>query len=453
MISTINPLNGQILKEYETLERGQIDSALDAAQTAYLSWRQTSFAQRSQLLNAVAEELVKLKTPLVQAMAQEMGKPVSEGGPEVEKGALCARHYAEHAQAYLAPENLPSDASESYVCYQPIGAVLGILPWNAPVWLAFRFMAPTLMAGNSCVLKGDPLVCGTTDLIMQAFKNAGAPEHLVTNLRIANKTVTSVIQDPRIAAISFTGSSATGAKVASAASAVIKPCVLELGGSDPCVVLADANLEKAADIACLSRIINAGQSCIAAKRIIVEKSIYHKFCDMLASRLKKLKMGDPQDVSTQVGPLARKDIQTNLHRQVQESINQGANCQLGGQLPDSPGWFYPVTLLTDVTDAMTVFREETFGPVMSVSCAENAEHALKMANNTAYGLGAAIWTGSETTAKHFALYLEAGQVSVNGIVKTDPRLPSGGIKCSGFGRELGPHGIREFVNCKQIWIG
>ncbi|WP_017445187.1 NAD-dependent succinate-semialdehyde dehydrogenase [Gayadomonas joobiniege] len=452
MIATINPLNGQLLKEYQILDDVQLNQTLHESKNAYLDWREQSFDTRADLLNKVADELIKLKPELTECMAKEMGKPVREGGPEVEKGALCARHYAANAEQYLASTSIESDASESYVCYQPLGPVLGILPWNAPTWLAFRFLAPALMAGNSCLLKGDPLVCGTTELIMQAFKNAGAPEHLVSNLRLPNKSVAGVIQDPRVVAVSFTGSSATGAKVAATASSVIKPCVLELGGSDPCVVLADADLEQAANIACLSRIINAGQSCIAAKRVIVEDSVYDNFCTMLAAKLKALKVGDPLDENTNVGPLARKDIQQNLHRQVQESIRQGAHCMLGGELPDGPGWFYPVTLLTDVSENMTVYQEETFGPVMSVSRAENAAQALDMANNTHYGLGAAIWTGSQEMAAHFVTYLEAGQVAVNGIVKTDPRLPSGGIKCSGFGRELGPHGIKEFVNCKQVWI-
>ncbi|MER2493636.1 NAD-dependent succinate-semialdehyde dehydrogenase [Catenovulum sediminis] len=452
MLYTQNPLNGQPLAEYPTLNKAEVDASLNASNRAFLKWRTTSFEQRGEVLKAVAAVLRSRKAELAKLMAEEMGKPIKEGGPEVEKAAWCAEHYAEHAQAYLASETIESDASSSYVNYQPLGSILGILPWNAPLWLAFRFMAPTLMAGNTCLMKHDPGVSGCAKAIMDAFKSAGAPDNIVVNLPLANKEVADVIRDRRVSGVSFTGSSATGATVASTASSVIKPCVLELGGSDPCIVLKDADLEAAADTATLSRIINAGQSCIAAKRIIVESQVYDQFCQMLEKRLAKLKLGDPLDPSTDVGPLARKDLQSNLHRQVCESLEQGAHCRLGGSLPDEAGYFYPVTLLVDVKSNMTVFNEETFGPVMCVSKADDPEHALQLANQTVYGLGAAIWTNNETLINMFIEQLESGQVAVNGIVKTDPRLPSGGIKRSGIGRELGPHGIKEFVNCKQVWI-
>ncbi|EWH12088.1 succinate-semialdehyde dehydrogenase [Catenovulum agarivorans DS-2] len=454
MLVSTNPHNEECVNSYATFNKAEIDNALNAANRQFTSWKNTSYEQRAQTLKAVAAALRNDKENLAHLMAVEMGKPLKEGLGEVEKAAWCAEHYADNAKTYLQSEDIESDAIESYVCYQPLGCILGILPWNAPIWLAFRFLAPSLMAGNTCIMKHDPSVQGCANAIMHAFKSAMAPDNIVTNLPIDNAEITNIIKDRRIAGVSFTGSSATGAKVAADAGSVLIPYVLELGGSDPCVVLADAELEKAADIACLSRIINAGQSCIAAKRIIVEESIYDQFITLLKDRLERLKVGDPLDNATQVGPLARKDIQQNLHRQVKESIEQGANCLLGGTIPDNQkGYYYPVTLLTDVTPSMTVFNEETFGPVMCVTKAKDINTALNLANQTVYGLGAAIWTKNLEHQQRFMQELQAGQVAVNGIVKTDPRLPSGGIKSSGIGRELGPHGIREFVNCKQIWVG
>ncbi len=452
MLIATNPTTGKAFAEFAALTAEQASAAVEAAHDAAQTWRKTSFAERAALLRKVAEELRKEKSAMAEIMAKEMGKPINEGGPEVEKAAWCAEHYAEHAETYLARQTIASDASLSYVTYQPLGTILGILPWNAPLWLAFRFLAPSLMAGNTCVLKHDPLVPGCAAAIADAFARAGAPANVMVNLPIGTPEVEVVIRHPHIAAVSFTGSAKAGGIVASIAASEIKHSVLELGGSDPCIVLADADLEKAADVATLSRIINAGQSCIAAKRIIVEASIYDDFVERLKRRLSVLRVGDPLLDTTDVGPIARADLRDNLHRQVQTSISEGASCVLGGELPDNDGFFYPVTLLTNVTPAMCAFREETFGPVMSVVKAANADDALVLANDTEYGLGAAIWTADKQVAARFAEELQAGQVAVNGIVKTDPRLPSGGIKRSGFGRELGPHGIKEFVNAKQIWI-
>ena len=284
------------------------------------------------------------------------------------------------------------------------------------------------------------------------FKEAGAPAGVVVNLPLRTEHVEQAIRDPRIMAVSFTGSSAAGRKVAATAASELKPAVLELGGADPCIVLADADLERAADVVVLSRIINAGQSCIAAKRILIEAKIYEEFTTLLKVRLAKLRMGNPLDSTTDIGPIAREDLRDNLHRQVQQTIEQGAKCLLGGQLPDAPGYHYAPTLLADVQPGMCAFEEETFGPVMAVMPIENIDDALAVANNTNYGLGSSIWTASTSKAMRAINELQAGQVAVNGIVKTDPRLPSGGIKQSGYGRELGPHGIREFVNAKQVWI-
>ena len=452
MLIARNPATGEIIKEYAPLTNEEMHQRIGDADRAFDGWRATPMRERATVLRAVAEELRRDKANLVELMALEMGKPVKEGGPEVEKAAWCCEHYAEHAENYLSSDSLASDASNSYVCYQPLGAVLGILPWNAPTWLAFRFMAPTLMAGNTCVMKHDPNVPGLAQAIAQAFVRAGAPDNIMVNLPVTTPAVEAAIRDPRIVAVSFTGSARAGAIVASMAASEIKRSVLELGGSDPCIVLADADLDSAADIATLSRIINAGQSCIAAKRIIIEESIYDEFVGMLKSRLAKLKVGDPLREDSDIGPIARGDLRDILHKQVSATIDAGAHCLLGGELPSGDGFFYPVTLLTDVTEAMCAFKEETFGPVMVCIRASDAEEALQLANETPYGLGAAVWTRNAELAEQLALRIDAGQVAINGIVKTDPRLPSGGIKRSGYGRELGPHGIKEFVNAKQVWI-
>lgn len=452
MLTATNPANGEILQTYPSLDEAALTWQIKLASQAYAGWRATAIEKRAEVLRTVARKLRENKDWLAELMALEMGKPVKEGGPEVEKAAWCAEHYADNAADYLQPETLDSDASVSYVCYQPLGTLLGILPWNAPLWLAFRYLAPALMAGNTCVLKHDPNVPACASAIADIFKQANAPENIMVNLPLETPLVEQAIRHPDIAAVSFTGSAHAGAIVASVAASEIKPTVLELGGSDPLIVLADADLEKAADIATLSRIINAGQSCIAAKRIIVDASIYDRFVDMLRQRLSRLKMGSPLDTDTDLGPLARPDLRTNLHRQVMESISAGAQCLLGGEIPEGSGYFYPATLLTDVNEAMPVFNEETFGPVMAVIKTTSVEQAVALANNTEYGLGAGIWTADTALAEQIAMQIESGQVAINGIVKTDPRLPSGGIKRSGYGRELGPHGIKEFVNAKQVWI-
>ncbi len=452
MLTATNPFNGEKIAEYPSLSDAEMNQHIDAARAAYPAWSKTSFAERAKVLQAVAEQLRARKSHLAELMAMEMGKPVKEGGPEVEKAAVCAEFYATNAERFLQNDVLESDASNSYVRYQPLGTLLGILPWNAPLWLAFRYLAPALMAGNTCVLKHDPNVPASAHAIAEAFTAAGAPENIMVNLPVTTPQVEAAIRHPAIAAVSFTGSAAAGAKVAATAGSEIKPCVMELGGSDPCIVLADADLNTAADIAVLSRIINAGQSCIAAKRILVEKSVYSEFTVLVEERLAKLKLGDPRLPETDIGPIARDDLRQNLHRQVADSIAKGASCLLGGELPAGEGYFYPPTLLADVHPDMPAFCEETFGPVMALTPVADIDEALTLANQTEYGLGAAIWTAQVEKAEQWAGEIESGQVAINGIVKTDPRLPSGGIKRSGFGRELGPHGIKEFVNAKQVWI-
>ncbi|MFC7457932.1 NAD-dependent succinate-semialdehyde dehydrogenase [Brachybacterium sp. GCM10030267] len=452
VLTVVDPTTEKVVREVPAASPEELTAAIERSQTAFELWRSTSFARRAEVLTAVATYLRENTEHLAPLMTEEMGKPITEARGEVAKAAWAAEHYAAHAESYLATEHIASDATSSYVQYLPLGPVLGVLPWNAPFWLAFRFCSPALMAGNTAVMKHDPHVPGCAAAIEEAFRAAGAPEGVFQAVQAATPDVEAMIRDPRIRAVSFTGSDRAGSAVAATAASEIKPAVLELGGSDPFIVLADADLEKAADVAALSRIINAGQSCIAAKRVIVERSVHDEFVELLTERLRNLVVGDPREETTQVGPIARDDLRENLHRQVTSTVTAGATCVLGGHMPEGEGFFYPVTLLTGVEPGMAACAEETFGPVAAVIAADDAEHALALANDTAYGLGASVWTTSER-GEEMARRIEAGQVSVNGIVKTDPRLPSGGIKRSGYGRELGPHGIREFVNAQQVWVG
>lgn len=453
MFIATNPTTGQEIHRYEPLSEAQLNKAMGQSEAAFKAWRKTGFSERAALLNRVADLMDRDEERLARLMTVEMGKPIREARGEVKKSVWCARHYAEFGESYLIPQTLASDATHSYVQYLPLGPVLGILPWNAPFWLAFRFCAPALMAGNACLMKHDGHVPACGEAIAELFEQAGAPDGLMQNVRLTHEQIQATLENDAVRAVSLTGSSAAGGAVASLAARQIKPAVLELGGSDPSLVLADADLDRAAEVLTLSRIINAGQSCIAAKRIIVEAPVYDAFIERLEPRLAALRLGDPAEEETDVGPIARPDLRQTLHRQVTETVEQGAKCLLGGELPDVTGFFYPVTLLVDVTPGMCAAREETFGPVAVVMKADSAEHALEIANDTDYGLAASIWSRDTARAEEMGRNIEAGQVAINGIVKTDPRLPSGGIKRSGFGRELGPAGIMEFVNVQQIWVG
>lgn len=457
MLIATNPTTGEEAHRYPPMSDTEVLAAIDASVAAFNEWKLTDFATRAKLLKTVAQRMRDNIDELAKLMTIEMGKPINESYGEVEKSAWCAEHYAEHGADFLAPKDLPSDATHSYVQHLPLGTILGVLPWNAPFWLAFRFSAPAIMAGNTCLMKHDEHVPACAEAIAQLFEDASAelklPTGLMQNLPIHREQVAKVIKHDAVQAVSLTGSSGAGAAVASLAASQIKPAVLELGGSDPSIVFADANIDEAVEVLAVSRIINAGQSCIAAKRLIVMEEVYDEFVEKLHSRLAALKMGDPMESSTQVGPIARDDLRQALHRQVQMTKDQGGKCLLGGELPEGPGYFYPVTLLVDVTPEMQASCEETFGPIAVVMKATSEAEALAIANDTPYGLAASIWTADLDKAIKMAPLIEAGQVTINGIVKTDPRLPSGGIKRSGYGRELGPHGIMEFVNVQQIWIG
>lgn len=453
----VDPSTGKEVRRVSTLGATELEQVLAQAQTAYDVWRRWSFQERAGVLHAVAAGLRDNRDQLTALMSEEMGKPVVEGRGEVEKAAWAAEHYAEHAEAYLAEEELPSDATRSWVQHLPLGPVLGVLPWNAPLWLALRFAAPALMAGNTGVMKHDRHVPGCAEAIGRIFAEAaeskGAPKEILQAVNLAHDQVETALRDVRIRAVSLTGSDRAGASVAAIAASEIKPAVLELGGSDPAIVLADADLEEASQVIATMRIINAGQSCIAAKRVIVERPVHDEFVQLLEARLAALTVGDPREESTQIGPIAREDLRENLHRQVTESVAQGATLRLGGEIPEGEGYFYPVTLLTDVKPGMTACAEETFGPVAAVLAVDSAEEAVAMANDTPYGLAASVWTADADRGEELAREIVTGQVAINGIVKTDPRLPSGGVKRSGYGRELGPHGIKEFVNAQQIWRG
>lgn len=452
MIDTINPATGEVVRQYELCDAALLEEKLANAAQAYQHWRSLSFAERGEYLRKVAAALRSDSAKHSALMTEEMGKPIVEARGEIEKSASGCEHYADHAEQYLAPQDIPSDAKRSWVQFLPLGTVLGILPWNSPYWLATRVFAPALMAGNTVILKHDPHVPGCAAAIEQAFADAGVPHGVLQTLITDHNSTEAMIRDPRISAVSFTGSTTAGSKVAAIAASEIKPAVLELGGSDPAIVLADADLDKAVDVLATSRFICAGQSCIAAKRMLVEESVYPEFVEKLTQRLANLRVGDPTQEDTDIGPIARTELREQLHDQVARSIASGANCVMGGKIPEGPGSFYPVTLLTEVPLDAAAFTEETFGPVAAVRAVADVDEAFAIANDTAYGLGASIWSESERGAQ-LAARFESGQVAVNGIVKSDPRLPSGGIKRSGYGKELGPHGIREFVNAQQVWQG
>lgn len=451
MLKSINPANEKIFFQLETDTPERVEEKLASAGSACNGWKQKSFTERAEILKQFAASLRNDAERLAGLMTAEMGKPKKEAGPEVNKCAMCFDYYADHAATYLAAEEIGSDATRSWVQYPPLGVVLGILPWNAPMWLMSRVCAPALMAGNVVLVKHDPHVPGCAAALAEHAANI-LPAGVLQFLFIETDRVEAVIRDQRIRAASFTGSEKGGRKVAEVAGSEIKPVVLELGGSDPAIVLADADLQKAVETITTMRTINAGQSCIAAKRILVEQPVYAEFLAAFKERLGGLKLGDPADEKTDVGPIARSDLRNVLHRQVTETIRAGARCLLGGEIPEGPGYFYPVTLLADVPPQSTAFCEETFGPVAVVTPVKNAEEAIELANQSDYGLAGSIWTNPERGVE-LAAQIETGQVAINGLVKTDPRLPSGGIKHSGFGRELGPHGIREFVNVQQIWLG
>lgn len=450
----VDPSSGERIAAYPALEAAGLEAALDGARSAQAAWQEASVAQRVAPLRRAADLLEARAADYALLMAAEMGKPVTEGRAEVQKCAWVCRHYAEEAAGVLGDEPRPSDAAKSYVSHRPLGLVLGIMPWNFPFWQAIRFAAPTLAAGNAVLLKPAPSVPGCGLALAELWREAGLPEGLFQTLLLELEAVGALIADPRLAAVSLTGSSRAGRAVAAAAGAALKPCVLELGGSDPALVLADADLELAVEQCAIGRLINGGQSCIATKRIIVSRPLRPAFEEALLERLGRVRLGDPRDEATQLGPLAREDLRATLARQVDESLAAGAALRLGGLLPAGRGWFYPVTLLSDPPAASPARREELFGPVAVLLEAEDDEAAIRLANDTPYGLGAAVYSADRPRAEAIARdRLQAGSCFVNAFVRSDPRLPFGGTKDSGWGRELGREGLLAFTQAKTVWVG
>jgi len=450
---SISPLTGRVLRRYEPHAPEEIERRLQQAAAAQPLWSSLSFAERADFLRRLAALLREHAQEYAELFAEEMGKLLPQGVAEVEKCAWVCEYYATHAERFLAPEPVETEFQRSYVAFQPLGPILAIMPWNFPFWQVFRFGAAALMAGNVIVLKHAPNVTTTALALEGLFRQAGFPEGVFQVLLVPVEKIPAVIEHPAIAAVTLTGSTRAGRAVAAHAGAALKKTVLELGGSDPYIVLEDADLEATVETCVAARLINSGQSCIAAKRFIVVEAIRPAFEEAFREAMRHQVMGAPSDRSATLGPLARQDLRDTLHRQVQESLQRGARLLLGGEIPSLPGWFYPPTILTDVRPGMPVFDEETFGPVAAIVPARNEEEAIALANASAYGLGAAVFTRDRERGERIARErLQAGSCFVNAYVRSDPRLPFGGIKHSGWGRELSVFGIREFVNIKTVCV-
>ncbi len=451
-IESINPATEEVLATYTEWSPAQVEAALARAQAAQVAWRETSLDERARLLHAIAAQLRAAKERYAGLITDEMGKPIVEAEAEIEKSAWNCDYYAENAPRFLAPEVVATNARESYVEFEPLGTVLAVMPWNFPFWQVLRFAAPALMAGNTCLLKHASNVPQCALAIEEALRAAGLPEGCFQTMLISSGQVDAVIADDRVHAVTLTGSDLAGSQVAAAAGRALKKTVMELGGSDPFIVLADADLDAAAETATRARFQNTGQSCIAAKRFIVEERVAAEFEDRFAAAIGRLKVGDPRARDTNLGPLARGDLRDALDDQLRGSLAQGARLVLGGTRLEGRGYYYAPTLLVDAEPSMPVFTEETFGPLAAVARVPDADAAIRLANRSRYGLGSNLWTRDLDRAKTLARRIEAGQVFVNGMVASDPRLPFGGVKRSGYGRELSHFGLREFVNIQTVVV-
>jgi succinate-semialdehyde dehydrogenase/glutarate-semialdehyde dehydrogenase len=453
MLSSTNPANEEAIQSYSEHTPEEVEEILKKVDMAQQSWEKTDFDERSSLMKSAASVLRAHSDRYAKLMTQEMGKPISGARSEVEKCAWVCEYYAENAVEFLSDEVIETDASQSFVTFRPMGVVLAVMPWNFPFWQVFRFAAPGLMAGNAGVLKHASNVTGCALAIEEIFREAGFPENLFRTLKVPGKKASKVIENPIIKAVTLTGSVPAGKAVAEKAGSLLKKTVMELGGSDPYVILEDADLDTAAQTCATSRLINSGQSCIAAKRFIAVESVYDEFIEKLSSAMKAKTMGDPLDSKSDIGPQARVDLRDELHQQVQKSIDRGAKCIIGGEIPNQKGAWYPPTILTDVSPGMPAYEEELFGPVAAVIRARDESDAVRIANDSKFGLGAAVFTEDIEKGRYIAAkQLNAGCCFVNQYVKSDPRLPFGGILDSGYGRELSHFGIREFVNIKTVYV-
>ncbi|MCI5071538.1 NAD-dependent succinate-semialdehyde dehydrogenase [bacterium] len=453
-MQSINPLNGDAIKSYEEFSDEKIEEIINTGHDQFLKWREVTLDQRCQMLFKVKERLLADKNKLAHLMTDEMGKTIAEGEAEIEKCAWVCEYYASRAKEFLKPLTVKTEFSSSEVYFSPIGLVLAIMPWNYPFWQVFRFAVPNLVAGNVAVLKHASNVSGCALAIEKIFKEAGYDEGCFKTLLVSSKKIKKIIENQKVRAVTLTGSTKAGKAVAELAGKNLKKTVLELGGSDPYIILNDADLDLAVKKSTESRLLNTGQSCIAAKRLIVMAEVYDEFMAKLKQEMSHKKMGDPKKQDTDIGPMARYDLRDELHKQVQESIEQGAQCILGGKIDSSnKGAFYPPTILTDVKKGMTAYSEELFGPVITVIKVNSVDEAINIANDSAYGLGSAIFSENIERAKTIATQkIDAGACFINDFVKSDPRLPFGGVKESGYGRELSEFGIREFMNKKTVCI-
>lgn len=452
-LESINPATGETLKTYESMDQATVDRVIEQVANTSEDWGTRAVAERAALMQKAAGVLKGNRDRYARLMTDEMGKTIAGAEGEVDKCAWACEYYAQHGEEFLADEEIQTDATLSKIVHRPLGTVLAVMPWNFPFWQVFRFAAPSLVAGNTALLKHASNVCGCALAIEEVFREAGFPEHVFRTLLIGNEAVARVLEKPSVQAVTLTGSVGAGSAVASKAGEMLKKSVLELGGSDPYVVLEDADLEGAVETCVNSRLINAGQSCIAAKRFIVVESQREEFTRRFIDMMSAKKMGDPSDRDSDLGPQARHDLRDDLHKQVQQSIEKGAELALGGVIPDLPGAYYPPTVLTGVKPGMPAYEEELFGPVAAIIGAKDEDDAIRIANDTHFGLGAAVFTRDIERGERIAAQrLEAGACFVNELVKSDPRLPFGGIRQSGYGRELSHLGIREFVNAKTVYV-
>lgn len=452
MIKSVNPATDEKIHSYNEMNEPEINEILKQTDKEWNSWKRTSFKERAEKMNKAAQILKEKKEDFSLLMTNEMGKPITQSRSEIEKCAWVCEYYAENTEKFLSAEEVKTDASRSWISFQPLGIVLAIMPWNFPFWQVFRFAAPGLMAGNAGVLKHASNVTGCALAIESVFREAGFPENIFRTIIVPSKKMDDVIKNDFIKAVTLTGSVGAGKAVAKTAGSVLKKTVLELGGSDPYIILEDADLDKAADTCVTSRLINSGQSCIAAKRFIIVDKVYNEFENLFIEKMKQKKMGDPKDEITNVGPQATKDLRDDLHDQIKRSVDKGAKILLGGKIPEGKGAFYPPTVLADVKPGMPAYEEELFGPAASLIKAKDEEEAIKIANDTVFGLGAAVFTNDIERGERIAeKELIAGCCFINDLVKSDPRLPFGGVKESGYGRELSHFGIREFVNIKSVY--